>query len=170
MKIFAKPTLLFSSLFIVAGAFGWAGTFSRWRLVTQAQRQQDQCVAHLHQIREALFRYRADHKGELPKEGLTALIPKYLPDNSVLICPAVRARTDLASAFLGKSPIQCTFMHMYLSRDFPASIQTRAGKTPLLVCTFHTWEAANGIRLLLLRQDGEVEVVDPSKGPCIFSY
>ncbi|MCX6378736.1 MAG: hypothetical protein NT023_04560 [Armatimonadetes bacterium] len=170
MKNRLTSTALLSALFVVAGIFGWAGALSRWKLVHQAQRRQGECMEHLREIGKALNRYQAEHNGKLPEGPLTLLVPKYLPDNSVFICSTVQERGDLASVFMAKGGLPFHYTHLYLGRDFPAAVQLKQGKAPVLGCTFHTWEGARGIQNLILRKDGEVDAVDASHGPDLLLY
>ncbi len=160
----------FCVLFLVAGVFGWAGMLSRWKLVYQAQRQQDTCMEHLRLIGKALIRYQAEHKGHLPS-NLTVLVPKYLPDNSVFVCPTVKERGDLAAVFIpkdGNMPFH--YLQIFMDRDFPAALQIKREKAPVVGCVFHTYEAVNGLTYLILRKDGEVEAVSANKGPELTFY
>ncbi len=161
----------FCVLFLVAGVFGWAGMLSRWKLVHRAQKQQDDCMEHLRLIGKALTRYQAEHGGHLPKGALTTLVPRYLPDTSVFICPTVQGRSDLAPVFMppnGQMPFH--YIHIYLARDFPAALQIKGEKAPVVGCVFHTYEAVNGLTYLILRKDGEVEAVPANKGPDLSVY
>ncbi len=57
------------------------------RLGTEDERKDaEPCRKNLRKISLAITDYRADHKGELP-EHLSDLYPKYLQDESVLLCP-----------------------------------------------------------------------------------
>ncbi len=57
------------------------------RLGTKDEREDaEPCRKNLRKINLAIIDYRADHKGELPQH-LSDLYPKYLQDESVLLCP-----------------------------------------------------------------------------------
>jgi hypothetical protein len=53
-----------------------------------AAEEKDACIANLKQIYEAVQAYELDHK-ELPN-WLSDLVPQYLPDANVLVCPLCR--------------------------------------------------------------------------------
>ncbi len=118
------------------------------------------CAYHLQQIGLALRAYGADHCGHLPPndsdwEPLCA--GPYLPERSVLVCPAVRTRESVASRFFGRHPLSKSPLYDY-----------RGGlcddDDPLLDVA---WDHEPGIhqgRTNVLHLDGHVEPAAPGQG------
>jgi hypothetical protein len=74
----------------LAQVMEFQGSDVRYRLMlgtAEERKEAEPCKKNLRKISIALTDYRADHKGELPQH-LSDLFPKYLQDESVLLCPA----------------------------------------------------------------------------------
>jgi hypothetical protein len=127
-------------------------------------------MEHLHVIGKALTRYQAEHGGQFPG-NLTALVPQYLPDTNVFVCPTVKERSDLATVFMPKGGgVPFHYLEIFRERDFPAALQIKREKAPVVGCVFHTYEAVNGLTYLILRKDGQVEAASANRGPDLSLY
>lgn len=104
--------------------------------------ERKECEEHLALFYKAWKQYKADNKGATPP-NIQALIPKYIPDTSILICPTA-ARLDKEQIHLdrgtikmdGKS-IDMTYGFRWLAAGFPKMMQKQGDKIPLVVCKCH---------------------------------
>lgn len=67
---------------------GWTQAETKEIDLTLAAHEKDECGKHLRMIHEAVQAYRLDHK-ELPP-WLSDLLPKYIADAGILICPVAK--------------------------------------------------------------------------------
>lgn len=115
------------------------------RAATEAkaeEAEQKECEANLALFYNAWKKYKADNKGATPP-NVQALIPKYIPDTSKLICPTA-ARLDKEQIHLdrgslkmdGKS-IDSTYGFQWLTAGFPKQAQKQGDTIPLVVCKCH---------------------------------
>ena len=62
-----------------------------------------QSMSHAKQIHLACFSYATDHDGKFP-ENLDQLIPDYLKDKSVFVCPMSEDKTSIGYEYLAEKP------------------------------------------------------------------
>jgi hypothetical protein len=80
-----------------------------------------ECKRNLERIGVAILAYRKDHK-DIPN-WLSDLVPKYLPEESVFICPVTR-KTDRLSPFGALDPkIRCSYLFGFAPVQIPAVIK-----------------------------------------------
>src|SRR3569623_869182 len=103
-----KVPLMLLILLVVGGAI-YGGTRLKTasevsaRAVEEAKAEEaerKECEAHLALFYTAWKQYKADNKGAAPP-SVAAMIPKYIPDPSVLICPTA-ARLDKTGMHLDR--------------------------------------------------------------------
>ncbi len=73
----------------------------------QVSKEKEACIKNLKVINEALQVYQADHK-DLPY-WLSDLVPQYLPNPSVLICPVCRRTGATLGPPLGDPKVPCSY-------------------------------------------------------------
>jgi len=79
------------------------------------------CKKNLAKIGEAILAYRKEHK-DIPN-WLSDLVPKYLPDAAVFICP-VTTKTDRLSPFGVLDPkIRCSYLYAFALTPIPEVIK-----------------------------------------------
>jgi len=131
-------------------------------------RDPDQAVDldHFRQIRAAIEAYREDHQGQLP-DWLSDLVPDYLTDPGVLLCPAAE-RSGTAQLFGNDDPrLPCSYIYEFNARpasDFHVAdptvratmkdwknkqMETFGGAVPLVRCLNHA-------RVLNLAVSGDI--------------
>ncbi|HEX4646733.1 MAG TPA: hypothetical protein VH598_14100 [Verrucomicrobiae bacterium] len=88
----------------------------RARLATE---EKDECVKHLTTIYEAIQAYQADHK-DIPN-WLSDLVPQYISDPSILICPAVKRTGQAEIAFLSDPKISTSYLYEFCPVPIGAS-------------------------------------------------
>jgi hypothetical protein len=71
------------------------------------------CITNLTQIYEAIQAYQLDHK-DLPN-WLSDLVPQYLPDANVLICPVCRRTGKTEGPPLADPKIPCSYLFEFCS-------------------------------------------------------
>ncbi len=93
------------------------------------------CTKNLEKINAAIQAYRKD-KGDVPN-WLSDLVPKYLGDTNVLICP-VTTRTGLQSAFGALDPkIHSSYLYEFTPVDIPEVVK---GAWPGPKMTMRQWK------------------------------
>jgi hypothetical protein len=81
------------------------------------------CKKNLEQINTAIAAYRKDHRDEVPN-WLNDLVPKYLADTNVLICP-VCARTGQQSPYGLLDPkIYTSYLYEFTPTPVPAVVKS----------------------------------------------
>jgi len=79
------------------------------------------CIANLERISAAILAYRKDHK-DIP-HWLSDLVPKYLPDASVFICPVTK-KTERLSAFGALDPkVRCSYLYEFSPTPMTATVK-----------------------------------------------
>ena len=73
----------------MAGQMAPDACWAAERTLRQGSGEKDPCIKNLKAINEAIQACQADHK-DLPN-WLSDLVPQYLPDPNVLVCPPVDA-------------------------------------------------------------------------------
>ena len=73
-----------------------------------AAQEKQECIEHLKTIYKAIQAYEADHK-DLPN-WLSDLVPKYLDDPNVLLCPVCRRTGKVESPPLADPKIPCSYL------------------------------------------------------------
>lgn len=117
---------------VAAGACAAAGLISLAPIETsaaapttsQAPEEKEACIKNLKAIAEAIQAYQADQK-DLPN-WLSDLVPQYLPDPNVLICPVCRRTGATEGPPLGDPKIACS----YLFEFCPVPLGTTATNAP----------------------------------------
>ena len=94
----------------VAGLAGLAAIESNAAAPTtnQATEEKDACIKNLKVIYAAVQAYQADHK-DLPN-WLSDLVPQYLPDANVLMCPVCRRTGEAEGPPLADPKIACSYL------------------------------------------------------------
>lgn len=95
---------------VVAGLMGSAALVSRAAEPTtsQATEEKDACTKNLKVIYTAIQAYQGDHK-DLPN-WLSDLVPQYLPDANVLMCPVCRRTGEAEGPPLADPKIACSYL------------------------------------------------------------
>jgi hypothetical protein len=91
-----------------------------------AQEKQE-CIHNLNAIYKALEAYQADHK-DLPN-WLSDLVPKYLADANLLVCPVCRRTGKTETAPLADPNISCSYLFEFCPVPLGASAPTAANRT-----------------------------------------
>jgi len=95
---------------VVLSLIAGGGAFAlRAQEANQAAQEKDVCIRNLKEIYEAIQAYRRDHK-DLPN-WLSDLVPKYLKDPAMLVCPVSR-RTGRVETF-GLSDPKITSSYLF---------------------------------------------------------
>ena len=76
-----------------------------------AAEEKDGCIRNLKIIYDAIQAYRIDHK-DIPN-WLSDLVPQYLSDANVLICPACKRTGQFESSALGDPKIPCSYLYEF---------------------------------------------------------
>jgi hypothetical protein len=93
------------------------------------------CTKNLEKIAAAIEAYRADHH-DVPN-WLSDLVPKYLADTNVLVCP-VTTRTGLQSAFgMLDDKVFSSYLYEFTPTDIPAVVK---GAWPGPKMTMRQWK------------------------------
>jgi hypothetical protein len=87
----------------------------------RADSERQQCTENLQKIYQAIRAYQLDHR-DLPK-WLSDLVPKYLPDPAVLLCPA-QLRTGTDATYGMKDPkLPCSYLYEFCNQEISESIR-----------------------------------------------
>jgi hypothetical protein len=78
------------------------------RAADQAADEREGCIRNLHQIYDAIQAYQADHK-DIPN-WLADLVPQYLQDPSVLVCPVCRRTGQVEIPALADPKIATSYL------------------------------------------------------------
>jgi len=145
--------LLFLSVgaLAVGGRFGPAFAQSRANAQPTAAQEKEACIKNLKRIYEAIQAYQTDNKA-LPN-WLSDLVPKYLDDANVLICPVCRRTGKTEKPPLADPKIPCSYLFEFcpvrLGKSLPrAPNRTRrewkrrqmgllGSVVPIVRCRFH---------------------------------
>ncbi|HLI50031.1 MAG TPA: hypothetical protein VKV18_15275 [Chthonomonas sp.] len=103
----------------------------------------DACKQRLLLFYNAWKRYRADHKGAEPP-SLEALIPKYIPDPNLLVCPTVArwakkgVHFTVGTVAIGRRVYPVSYGFRWLASSMNAyDIKKEGDNAPLVVCYSH---------------------------------
>jgi hypothetical protein len=107
------PGRAFCRVFLTVGLFAFSGTTNFRALVAQSSaelvaQEKDDCTKNLKIIYEAIQAYRDEHK-DLP-DWLSDLVPDYLPDANVLICPVCRRTGQIEKPPLADPNIASSYL------------------------------------------------------------
>jgi hypothetical protein len=88
-----------------------------------AAKEKESCIRNLKIIHQAIQAYRIDHK-DLP-DWLSDLVPRYITDANVLICPVCKRTGQIESGALADPKIPCSYLYEFCplplgKRDAPA--------------------------------------------------
>jgi len=78
------------------------------RTVALAAQEKEECIKNLKTIYAAVQAYEVDHK-DLPN-WLSDLVPQYLPDANVLVCPVCRRTGKIEEEHLGDPKISSSYL------------------------------------------------------------
>src|SRR5260370_11463541 len=84
-----------------------------------AAEEKDECAKHLTTIFEAIQAYQAEHK-DIPN-WLSDLVPQYISDPSVLICPAVKRTGQAEIAMLSYPKTSTSYLYEFCPVPIGAS-------------------------------------------------
>jgi hypothetical protein len=73
--------------------------------------EKDACTQNLKVIYDAIQRYRADHK-DIPN-WLSDLVPQYITDANVLICPVCKRTGETESTILADPKMPCSYLYEF---------------------------------------------------------
>src|SRR5665213_2540065 len=76
-----------------------------------ATEEREGCIRNLKIIYAAIQNYRTDHK-DIPN-WLSDLVPQYLPDASVLICPVCKRTGQTEVSMLADPKIPCSYLYEF---------------------------------------------------------
>jgi hypothetical protein len=94
---------------------GLAPVAARAQEANEAAQEKEVCIRNLKQIYEAMQAYRRDHK-ELPN-WLSDLVPKYLKDPSVLVCPVTRRTGRVETFGLGDPKLTASYIFEFCDAE-----------------------------------------------------
>jgi hypothetical protein len=80
----------------------------------------DLCEKNLHTLYKAIQSYRSDHK-ELPA-WLSDLIPKYIKDPNVLVCPVIKKTGSVNTLGIEDPKISTAYLYEFADTPIPGSI------------------------------------------------
>jgi hypothetical protein len=92
-----------------------------------AAEEKEACMRNLRQIYAAIQAYRADHK-DLPN-WLSDLVPQYLQDANVLVCPACRRTGKIESAPLADPNISTSYLFEFCPQPLGRSLANAPNRT-----------------------------------------
>ncbi|HVM47166.1 MAG TPA: hypothetical protein VMU04_04020 [Candidatus Acidoferrum sp.] len=102
----------------------WATTDARGDVPGVITQEQAACIANLKAIYTAIQAYEHDHKA-LPN-WLSDLVPQYLPDMNVLICPVCRRTGETEASSLADPKLPCSYLYEFC----PVPLGTAAPNAP----------------------------------------
>src|SRR6185437_819244 len=73
--------------------------------------EKESCTQNLKAIYTAIQAYRADHK-DIPR-WLSDLVPKYISDANVFICPACKRTGEVEASALADPKIPCSYLYEF---------------------------------------------------------
>lgn len=147
----------------------------------------DECQQRLRAFHTAWSRYRRDHKGQEPP-SFEAMIPRYIHDPHVLVCPTAERwqrqghAVPHGSIKIGGKEYPVTYGFLWLAAGYPRLLKREGERAPLAVCRVHrsvfyaavyrspppmggsgeggeqSVPAAAGV--LVIRRDGEIGLLD----------
>ncbi len=88
---------------------------ARSQEASETTQEKEACIRNLKQIYEALQAYRRDRK-ELPN-WLSDLVPKYLKDPSVLLCPVTRRTGRVETFGLGDPKLTASYIFEFCDAE-----------------------------------------------------
>jgi hypothetical protein len=92
-----------------------------------AAEEKEACMRNLKQIYTAVQAFRSDHK-DLPN-WLSDLVPQYLPDANVLVCPACRRTGKIESAPLADPNISTSYLFEFCPLPLGRSLTNGPNRT-----------------------------------------
>ena len=105
--------------------------------------ERKECEARLALFYQAWKKYKADNHGAAPPT-IQAMIPKYIPDVSVLMCPTavrldkMKVHMDRGTFELNKQTVEETYGFKWMTPGFPHLAKKPGGdKIPIVICTTH---------------------------------
>lgn len=147
----SKKTPLLFLIVVLLGGLGYGATRLKQtadissRADAEAKSEaaeQKECQEHLALFYKAWKKYRADNKGANPS-SLEAMIPKYIPDTSVLLCPtAVRLdkmnkHLDRGNIKIDGKTVDVTYGFRWMSAGFSMQAKKQGDTIPIVVCKCH---------------------------------
>ena len=89
-------------------AIAWAQTAPAKKASSRATEEKKACIKNLKTIYDAIQAFQDEHR-DLP-DWLSDLVPQYLPDANVLICPVCRRTGQTEAAPLADPNIPCSYL------------------------------------------------------------
>src|SRR5271168_2706665 len=122
-------------LFIVAWAVALWATTSDAQIQTDDDvakakldaREKEDCINHLKIIYDAIQAYQLDHK-DLPN-WLSDLVPQYLTDANVLICPVCKRTGKAESPGLADPKLSCSYLLEFSPQPLGKALPDNPTKT-----------------------------------------
>ena len=108
-RVFSTLVVLIAMFFVTFG--GLAQTNGPAVDDNQTAKEKEGCTRNLKLIYEAIQAYQADHK-ELPN-WLSDLVPQYLTDASVLICPVCQRTGETETSKLADPKLPCSYVYQF---------------------------------------------------------
>jgi hypothetical protein len=103
--------LMWPALFCVQLPSVLAQTEAAGEEAKLAADEKESCVRNLKIIYEAIQNYRVDHKN-IPN-WLSDLVPQYIHDANVLVCPVCRRTGEIESGTLADPKIPCSYLYEF---------------------------------------------------------
>lgn len=119
--------------------------YLEFRLGSPAERREaEPCKENLRKISIALTHYRQDHNGNLPP-ALEDLYPRYLQDESILVCPRGHRSSFVSLSklkFLNNKKVECSYYYEFSRRGGGDAFKMRQAreygdKVPVVSCLGH---------------------------------
>ncbi len=132
--------------------------------VALQQSEKQECERRLGLFYQAWKRYKADHKGEEPP-NVAVLIPKYIPDPKLLVCPTAQRwlnnhkAVSRGSLTINKQQYTETYGFQWVNPNAAHSIKKQGDKAPLILCTAHE----EGIYISIFHKQPQLGAFDPDK-------
>ena len=100
--------------------FGAEARRAMKRFESKAARDKEECLSHLRQVQRAIMAYRKD-KGMLPN-WLSDLIPNYIADTNLLICPITRETDKVLNFGLYDPLLPGAYSYEFSAAKVPSNI------------------------------------------------
>jgi hypothetical protein len=119
------------------------GVASRAEAEAKAEEgERKECEKRLAIFYQAWKKYKADNKGAEPS-SIQAMIPKYISDTSLLVCPTAarldkeNIRLDRGSFQVNKQNVDMTYGFRWMTAGFSKQAKKQGDKIPIVICKCH---------------------------------
>jgi len=117
MKLLKMPVLRpLLVLALIAGLFGPAHRAA----AAAAQQERDECARNLQAVNQAILKYRKDKK-DVPI-WLSDLVPDYLEDPNVLVCPVTRRTGEVKNQEYSDPRISTSYVYEFNDKSVPGNL------------------------------------------------